>query len=476
MNTEISAAGRRIRLRILLAPAILVFTGGFIAYLIAPSVPGLDFGKRRLLLATLAAALLAVAAVVLHRKAVADLQTSHRAYWKTVLFSAVSVVAGPVLLVLALDTAAGAYLRASPPAPVLVLHPDSTESYRTKEFSFTANTNSLGIRDREIDPRRKPEFRVVALGDSFTYGWGADDAETWPGVLERRLVDRKRGAAVLNFGCPGAGVDAYATIAENVVPMHRPHVVLVAVLQGIDLKLLDIGQTTDRLFQARVDRNGRFSDSPVAIVCPNLCELRARLAAHRRRVITADENREEWKASTKWMMNRLTPNELDHYNALEPKVRSMFLEGDLNPWEVYFALKYPDYVSFTLNPERPDVQKATNVMAGHLARIKKAADGVGARTLVVSVPPAWYVSPAALASKRQVGYRLDDDAIRSDAPDNTIRSACQTAAVEFCSVTARFRHLGPGEKWYFDFDGMFNAKGYSIYGEEVATALTRFID
>jgi hypothetical protein len=476
MTTELSGAGRRNRLLIMMAPAILVFAGGLAAYFIALGVPGLDFGKRRLLATTLAAAVLVAAGVVLHRKAVVDLHTFHRAYWKTVLFSVVSVVAGPILLVLALDTAAGVYLRTSQPAPILVLHPDCTESYRTEEFSFTANTNALGNRDGAIDSRRKSGFRVVALGDSFTYGWGADDAETWPKVLERRLADGNRDVAVVNFGCPGAGVDAYAKIAESVVPIHKPHLLLVAVLQGIDLKLLDIGDTTDRLFQAKVDRNGRFNESPVAIVCPNLCELRVRLAAHRLRVVSADEHREEWKANTTWMMKRLTPNELEHFNTLQPKIRQMFFDGDLNPWEVYFALKYPDYVSFTLSPDRPEVQKAVNAMAGYLGRIKRTADDVGARTLVLSVPPAWYVSPAALASKRQVGYHLDDDAIGSNAPDDLIRSACRTAGVEFCSMTARFRALGPGDKWYFDFDGMFNAKGYSIYGEEVAIALSRFID
>jgi hypothetical protein len=476
MTSEHSGASRRNRLLIMMAPAILVFAGGVAAYFNALGVPGLDFGKRRLLATTLAAALLVATGVVLHRKAVADLHNLHRAYWKTVLFAVVSVVAGPILLVLALDTAAGVYLRMSQPAPILVLHPDSTESYRTEEFSFTANTNALGIRDGVIGPRRKAEFRVVALGDSFTYGWGADDDATWPKVLERRLADSKRDVAVLNFGCPGAGVDAYAKIAESVIPIHKPRVVLVAVLQGIDLKLLDIGDTTDRLFQAKVDRNGRFSESLVATVCPNLCELRARLAAHRPRVMSADENREEWKANTAWMMKRLSPNELEHFNTLQPKIRRMFFDGDLNPWEVYFALKYPDYVSFTLNPERPEVQKAVNAMAGHLGRIKIAAEAVGARTLVLSVPPAWYVSPAALASKRQVGYHLDNDAIRSNAPDDLIRSACRTAGVEFCSMTARFRGLGLGEKWYFDFDGMYNAKGYSIYGVEAAIALSRFID
>ena len=98
------------------------------------------------------------------------------------------------------------------------------------------------------------------------------------------------------FGCPGAGVDAYAQIAESVVPLAKPDVVLVAVLQGIDLKLADIGPTTNRLFQDKLDQAGRTRWPMVCRTLPGLREIIARRAAHSPRIQTAHQIRREWFA------------------------------------------------------------------------------------------------------------------------------------------------------------------------------------
>ena len=67
-------------------------------------------------------------------------------------------------------------------------------------------TNSLGHRDREI-PRAKPRmgFRVLAIGDSITFGHGVHAEETWPEALERELAARfpQRPVDVVNTAVPG---------------------------------------------------------------------------------------------------------------------------------------------------------------------------------------------------------------------------------------------------------------------------------
>jgi hypothetical protein len=72
-------------------------------------------------------------------------------------------------------------------------------------------TSSLGLRDREV-PLRKPSgvLRILALGDSFTYGM-TERAATWPAQLETRLRQRFPGREieVLN-----AGVPCYSTYQE----------------------------------------------------------------------------------------------------------------------------------------------------------------------------------------------------------------------------------------------------------------------
>lgn len=71
--------------------------------------------------------------------------------------------------------------------------------------AFTVSTNSLGLRGAE-EPASQPSFRVLAVGDSTTFGLGVNDAETWPAQLARLLQRENPGAEVLNAGVTGYSV------------------------------------------------------------------------------------------------------------------------------------------------------------------------------------------------------------------------------------------------------------------------------
>lgn len=68
----------------------------------------------------------------------------------------------------------------------------------TYDFSFS--NNSLGLRGPEIGPKTRK--RILLLGDSFTYGIGVNDDETFANRLE--VIT---GAEVINAGNPGKGTD-----------------------------------------------------------------------------------------------------------------------------------------------------------------------------------------------------------------------------------------------------------------------------
>ena len=68
--------------------------------------------------------------------------------------------------------------------------------------------DARGFRDREASaPGPADAFRVLALGDSFTWGWGVRAREAFPEVLETVLREGGRSAEVLNAGTPGWGTD-----------------------------------------------------------------------------------------------------------------------------------------------------------------------------------------------------------------------------------------------------------------------------
>jgi lysophospholipase L1-like esterase len=72
--------------------------------------------------------------------------------------------------------------------------------------------NSDGFRDRDFSIKKNTNtFRIIALGDSFTFGWGLNLTDTWPKQLENKLNERIKNKhfEVLNFGVGG-----YNTIQE----------------------------------------------------------------------------------------------------------------------------------------------------------------------------------------------------------------------------------------------------------------------
>ncbi len=92
------------------------------------------------------------------------------------------------------------------------------------ETAYVATFNSWGMRGAE--PRDGPEPRILALGDSQTFGLGVSDDETWPARLDRRLAEAGRPHPVLNLASPHLLIDDEIRYLEEVLPRYRPAVVV----------------------------------------------------------------------------------------------------------------------------------------------------------------------------------------------------------------------------------------------------------
>jgi len=72
--------------------------------------------------------------------------------------------------------------------------------------SVPVHINNLGLRDERNYPQKPPLdcFRILVLGDSMTFGKGVREEESWPAILEDRLLENHPGRCieVLNTGIP----------------------------------------------------------------------------------------------------------------------------------------------------------------------------------------------------------------------------------------------------------------------------------
>jgi hypothetical protein len=82
---------------------------------------------------------------------------------------------------------------------------------------FAVRIDSLGYRGADFPlEKRAGELRVLAIGDSYTYGDFVDDAETFPAELERRLSQRcSRPVTVINAGVGGSTITTHSRMAQR---------------------------------------------------------------------------------------------------------------------------------------------------------------------------------------------------------------------------------------------------------------------
>lgn len=164
------------------------------------------------------------------------------------LFAVAAVLAGVVAAVLAGEAALRLFwpqrsavtvgmFREDPDAGY-ALRPDYENSIRVPEYATSLRTDADGYRIPEhgAEPANGA-VRVLALGDSFTFGVGVEAEEAWPEILEDLLNAGAAGSAAVRNG----GVGGYGPLRSSRLFFARqaawePDVIIHAVYLGNDLE------------------------------------------------------------------------------------------------------------------------------------------------------------------------------------------------------------------------------------------------
>jgi hypothetical protein len=98
-------------------------------------------------------------------------------------------------------------------------------------FAFTYSNNSLGWRGRrEYREAKQTDSRVLMLGDSFTYGIGVNDNQTFAARVEKDLRADQMSVEVMNAGCPGKGTDYELKCFQTVGRKFHPDLTILSFL------------------------------------------------------------------------------------------------------------------------------------------------------------------------------------------------------------------------------------------------------
>jgi hypothetical protein len=82
---------------------------------------------------------------------------------------------------------------------------------------FTVTTGPERLRNPPFAPQPEPGvFRILALGDSTTFGWGVAQEQAWPAQLEAALRARGAEVEVINAGVPATSLETMAAYLRTV--------------------------------------------------------------------------------------------------------------------------------------------------------------------------------------------------------------------------------------------------------------------
>jgi lysophospholipase L1-like esterase len=296
------------------------------------------------------------------------------------------------------------------------LTPNFTGRLQRPEFDVQFTVNSHGFRGPELRPRQANTIRIVALGDSQTFGFGVEDGEVFTALLENLLRDRfpRTDFQVINTGSPSFGTYGQLELLRTRWAELEPDLVL---LQFLPVNDFQDNRAAARQLQPRV-RDDMLTAAAAA---------------------GADPVPPAWLRAVYWTRSRLHTARLVSENAGYLGVRLGFTGGVDALWGEDFT-------------EEDEI-----LTRGLLEQVSRTAQAGGARMLFLYST----AKPAMMGSE----YRVP----RSRA---VIERAAASTGAEWLDLNELMRAYERPHRLYFARDGHWSPAGHAAVAEILAEQLS----
>lgn len=379
------------------------------------------------------------------------------------------------------------------------------------EFAVRVVTNALGFREPRLPGAKPPgTVRLVAVGDSFTQGFGVEAGEAFPARLERLLDARDPGRRheVINLGVPGTSPRDHLAHLRDPGLRYAPDVVVVSVMANdvADVRvqrLLGVRFVGDALVEAQrevADARPAWRRWPeralpalYPLVWTRVQRLRAswtdagqaraaaeaatpgggsggRVAPARwRDVLRALARRFGSEEET---MRRAAAAGADRVAALVPVLTGavrLDAAAAAEPYQQVLALVDPGLQAdaVLLPPAYDDAWDATAAAVEAEVRTARAA---GARVVLLFVPAVHQVQADARRVLEAAGFAWDDRTLVDRRFADRVVALGARLDVPVVDLLPVLRARA-GEPLYYARDGHWTAHGHAVAAEAIAAAL-----
>jgi hypothetical protein len=326
---------------------------------------------------------------------------------------------------------------------IFKLKPHFTGTYSSSEFVTPITTNSIGLRDKEIGPRRPGDLRIVGLGDSFSFANGVTNDETYFKVLERSLQSALgRPVDVINCAVPAYSPLQEARMLEKYAIGFDPDIVLMGFFVGNDfVESMDLfDEQGNPLLVAREDGF----------------------------LVTRKERDEEMERST---FRRLTApvraflTSSSHlYVFLKDRLSDILAQLRLRPYNLP-----PEFCAKEFSPKMEQAWSSTQTILRDLANYVRKHN----KRLIIVVLPTIYQVYKHSWDDYIAGLNLDAGLYDLEKPQAIIAQFCREEGIEMVDVLPVLRTNSAQAQLFFPVDGHPTKEGHRIIGEVISDYLVQ---
>ena len=372
-----------------------------------------------------------------------------------------------------------------------VLPANSSAFYKGPEFSYLAKTNSLGFRGREYPkPKAVNTIRILAVGDSFTFGAGSNEKDIWTTQLEkvlgRRFMEKK--VEIFNLGQPGLNPYKYLEIINKYVPLYDPDILLLGIVEGDDIgqliiypeKKASLNQKSDNIRKKLLEKidhssgiRGGFSGRTV-----KLGNFLAGMYPFFYSLLTpykVIDIRSANLSSLKAFINYLGDEEII---SIETRISSdlldLYLSGGLNPNLLSLAVSKPDFFTAFMDENDQKVNYAVEQFTAIINEVDAIAKENGTLPLIIDIPYGLFVSKGHADTLAKMGFRYSESPWLSEQPLSLLQKGASPSGMRIIDNLHYFREKC-SDDCFFKYDGHFNGKGNKLLADNLGEILSQYI-
>ncbi|MBP9853789.1 MAG: SGNH/GDSL hydrolase family protein [Candidatus Omnitrophica bacterium] len=333
------------------------------------------------------------------------------------------------------------------------------------EFNYTAHINSHGYRGEEyIVPKPSDEKRIMVIGDSFTFGVGANDDETIPVLLEQYLKKSDFRINVINGGAGHASPIYHYVNLENFHLKAQPDLVVLM------MDLTDIQDDWRHERQAVFDENGKIKYFDQTYVDGKrswwkwLIFYSASWAQFDRKVLRAFEKKQ--------LLGR---DKYTHITDKKMRVKGYIANTPDGTYPDDVILQYDGLLFMRGKLRERLIRKQFERTAKYLDQIKALLDKEGIPMLLVIYPYGIYVG-ADEWNEGRFTWGFDKDKLYTDYfPFELVAEYAKKRDMPFLNITPNLisaRRLSP-EPFYFKWDGHMTPAANRVAAQEISAFLLK---